>query len=191
MWWIVAALLAAIGGAIFWRRALPAPNRGESLPDVAPDGMFLATSSQSKERARRLLPNHGSEDRRDLLRAPEVRESTANERNDCRPNSATDWTVDLAFEDRATLSKHKVLEVLDRSWLKTVGSPTIFGKPPGGTWTYVVAKDAPAEYSELALGWRLIRDFDPGWVLPEQSEFERYLHELTDRCSRFGATRLK
>jgi cell division protein ZipA len=190
MWWIVAALLAAIGGAIYWRRGLPRRERRQSLPDLAPEGMFLAPSSQSQERAHRLLPNRGSEDRRDLLRAPEIPESQTKERKGYYPNSATDWTVDLAFEDGVTFSKHQVSEVLDRPWLKTVGSPMIFGKPPGGTWTYVVAKDSPTEYSELALGWRLVRDFDPNWVPPEQSEFERSLRELTDRCARFGATRL-
>ena len=125
MWWVFAALLVAVVGAIYWRRAPLRPGRPTSPPDLAPDGMYLATSSQSKERVHRVLPSNGSEDRRDLLRAPDVPESSTEERNDYRPNSATDWVVDLTFADGVTVSKQKLLEILDRAWLKTVGNPMV------------------------------------------------------------------
>ncbi|HSV35745.1 MAG TPA: cell division protein ZipA C-terminal FtsZ-binding domain-containing protein [Ramlibacter sp.] len=189
MWLIVVAVLAVVGGGIYWKKTSQG-RQARKLPALAPEGMFLATSSESRQRANQLLPSRGSEDRRDLLRAPDASGPPEEHLDGFRPNSATDWIVDLSFPEGISFPKNKILEVLDRTWLKVIGAPMLYGKPEGGTWTYVFAKDSPAAYSQIALGWRLNQDFDRDWKPPRQADFEAYLKELTDRCATFGETRL-
>jgi hypothetical protein len=90
---IALLLLAVVGSAVLIYFLL------RSRKNAAPGNegqLFIATASQSDVRARNLLPTNGSEDRRDLLKAPELPMATASEEN-FRPDPRVNWVVDVTF----------------------------------------------------------------------------------------------
>src|SRR4029077_5707530 len=88
---------------------------------------FISTTSQSDTRARNLLPTNGSEDRSDLLKAPDLPAPPASDGN-YRPDLKVNWVVDVTFSKPTKLEKPVLLGGFDNKWMQKYGRPELYGK---------------------------------------------------------------
>jgi len=152
---------------------------------------FIAASSQSEARAQSLLPTNGTEDRRDLLTAPEMPAGPASDGN-YRPDPKVNWVVDVTFAKPRKLEKAVLLGGFDDKWMRKIGGPEMFGKgAEDGLWTFVRAGDSPDLYTELAFAWRLVDDSEQSVKPVIATDLASYLKPLNDRVSVLGDPDLK
>src|SRR4051794_15838285 len=91
---IPGVLLLAVIGSVALIYFFLRNRKGQSARND--EEFFIAASSQSDARAGSLLPTNGSEDRRDLLKAPEMPVAPPSERT-YRPDPKVNWVVDVTF----------------------------------------------------------------------------------------------
>lgn len=183
-------ILLAIGGLGLWLRARRAGAAARERPP-APEGYFIATTSESAARAASVLPTEGSEDKRALLTPPQLpaeEEEDSESTKSYLPDPQNDWSLRVAAGKSATLRRKQVLELLDPAWSKTHGLPEIYGREAeSGRWTFLRAGGVPEEHSELLVAWNLSPRAGPEWVPPTPDALLGYRRELESRLSPVGA----
>jgi cell division protein ZipA len=181
-------LLAVIGLVVLIYFLLR--NRKNGAPRNEEE-LFITTSSQSDARARSLLPTNGSEDRRDLLKAPETPVAPVSDGN-YRPDPKVNWVVDVTFSKSTKLEKAVLLGGFDEKWMRKTGRPELYGKGAAdGRWTFVRAGGSPDLYTELAFAWRLVDDSEESAKPVTATALASYLEALNDRASVLGDADLK
>ena len=181
-------LLAVIGSVVLIYFLLRNRKNGAHRNE---EECFITTASQSDVRARNLLPTNGSEDRRDLLKAPELLRAPASDGN-YRPDPKVNWVVDVTFSKPRKLEKAVLLGGFDEKWMRKTGGPELYGKGMAdGHWTFVRAGDSPDLYTELAFAWRLLDDSEESVRPVTATDLASYLKALNNRVSALGDPDLK
>ncbi len=152
---------------------------------------FIAAGPQSEARAASLLPITGSEDRRDLLKEPELPVAPDADGN-YRPDPKVNWVVDVTFAKPQRIEKAVLSGGFDHKWMGKVGRPEMYGKgAEDGLWTFVRAAGSPDFYTELAFAWRLLDGFEDSVKPLSAPDLAEYLKKLSDRLSVLGDPELK
>jgi len=184
----VLLLLAIIGSVMLIYFLLRRRNNGAARNE---EEFFITTASHSEARAGSLLPTNGSEDRRDLLKAPEMAVAPASDGN-YRPDPKVNWVVDVTFVKSAKLDKAVLLGGFDEKWMRKTGGPELYGKAAAdGHWTFVRAGGSPDLYTELAFAWRLVDDLEQSVKPVMSTDLASYLKALNNRDSVLGDPELK
>jgi cell division protein ZipA len=155
------------------------------------EGFFIAAGSQSEARAASLLPMTASEDRRDLLKVPELPVAPDSDGN-YRPDPKVNWVVDVTFAKPQRIENAVLLGGFDNKWMGKIGRPEIYGKgAEDGRWTFVRAGGSPDHYTELAFAWRLLDDSEDSVKPVTAPDLAAYLKKLNERVSVLGDAELK
>jgi hypothetical protein len=117
-------LLAVIGSVVLLYFLLRSRKNG--LPRNEEE-LFITTGSQSDARAQSLLPTNGSEDRRDVLKVPEMPVAPASDGN-YRPDPKVNWVVEVTFSKPTKLEKAVLLGGFSEKWMRKTGGPELYGK---------------------------------------------------------------
>ena len=181
-------LLLGVGLVVLIYVLLRRRNSGAARNE---EEFFITTASHSDARADSLLPTNGSEDRRDLLKAPDLPAATASDGN-YRPDPKVNWVVDVTFVKPRKLEKAVLLGGFDQKWMRKAGGPELYGKAAAdGHWTFVRAGDSPDLYTELAFAWRLLDDSEQPEKPVTATDLASYLKVLNNRVTVLGDPELK
>ncbi len=196
---LVVLLVVSAAGLLYWLKgsrpaANPSPPNAETKSQspyvdpkewLAAKNVAIATSSQSDERAARLLPMKGSENVSNLLVRPKL---VAEPTMDLGPREDVEWVIDMPAGHDGVLKRAQVLSILDGDWLDKNERPTLYGRAVADKrWTYVLAGGAPNPYDQLALGFALeplaVRSVSESRL----AEIERTAEDAAKRLGASGA----
>jgi cell division protein ZipA len=155
---VLAAIFVAYRAVASRENPKPNPaNKSNDIPMTVGEFVVVPASVSKGRVARTGLPENGSEDKKQLLKAPSLKpKAKLGDETDYRPNDSVEWIVDIQFAGDPVLFGSKLSTAFNRDWLRANGSPTVFGwSPEIKHWTYLIAGDAPKTFTKICLGWQL------------------------------------
>ena len=155
--WVVLALVVVVVAALavsLWP-ARPTPGGGPGQQLVDPEkGVAIAMSSatESAERAARLLPSKGSEDRRDLLAQPAAPRGAAPAQQ-----PQTSFTIAARAKAGQSFELAALRSLFSADWLATHNDPEVRVRgSKNQPYFDLMANDTPATFTEIQFEWPLV-----------------------------------
>jgi cell division protein ZipA len=145
-------------------------------------------ASESQERAAKLLPAQGSEDRSSLLARPDFPDLDDGEDDDAVPESPENplgWTLYLELPNQGGVAAASILEVLNFDWRWNHSRPDIYGADGEEPWIHLAACEEDHLFSKLAVTFSMVDDRD-GWEIPSAESLEGYRQDLEKALQAFG-----
>lgn len=146
----------------------------------------ISTASESKERAKSVLPLKGKEDVSNILtlelKNPQVSEES--EDKEYFANEKFDWILIIESLKESYFKRDSVSKHFDNKWREKHNYPWIYCIPKGDSkWTYFSSsEDESKEYSKVALGWKLYDPLeDPPTVYDEKTlkEYKKSVSKIS------------
>ena len=168
---------------------------------MSADRMNLVEATESAARAAKLLPTVGSEDRRDLLVAPDLEVGAEEAAAQDSPENPLGWTLYLQFSEPGgvlgrllgrlsskpgSVSVREILDRLTYDWRWNRNRPDIYGRKAGAPWIHLAECAETEDFSELAVTWSLIDDRQ-GWQIPTAATLDRFRQEIEEELEPLGA----
>lgn len=133
-----------------------------------------------------------SEDVSHLLVVPETAQGgfDFDAPRDYLPDPTVEWVTTFAFEK--PVSGKMVNRLLNSTWKEAHGNPTVYGLALNQKrWTYVSARDAPEEFTELKIAWDLWDGIEGEPTEFSAADLRKFQTEAETKLATLGHFQLK